>query len=68
MGTRPTPGGGICRADGWNVSLQQLDGDFALDPALAKKLVSGAMASPDVESKSSAQWLKEYLAGNSLNP
>lgn len=64
MGTQPAPGGGMCRADGWNVSLQQLDGDFALDPALAKQLISGAIASPDIETKSSAQWLKEYLSGS----
>lgn len=65
MGTQPTLSGGLCRADGWNVSLQQLNGDFALDPVLAKRLISGAMASSDIETKSSAQWMKQYLAGNS---
>jgi hypothetical protein len=34
--------GGMCLADGWNVSYQTLDGDFAMDAATVDRLLVGA--------------------------
>jgi hypothetical protein len=74
-------GGGMCRADGWNVSNDQLDGDFDLDDVLAKDIVSSALGNNvrsmrSVPSASSAAttsstraadkaWLEQYLYGDS---
>lgn len=72
-------GSGICRADGWNLSFEQLDGDFDLDEVLARNLVAGALSSskgPSLRSTPSpaartaapradgGSWLEQYfLAG-----
>jgi hypothetical protein len=34
--------GGMCLADGWNVSYETLDGDFAIDAATVDRLLVGA--------------------------
>ena len=73
-------GDGMCRADGWNVSNEQLDGDFALDDVLANDIVSSALGSsarsmrsaPSAGSAFSASqdratekaWLEQYLYGD----
>lgn len=70
-------GGGMCRADGWNVSNEQLTGEFELDDVLAKDIVSNALGNNvrsmrSVPSTSSAfaassataaekAWLEQYL-------
>lgn len=60
--------GGVCRADGWNISYQLLDGDFALDELLAQELVSGAVNAGQAASNGadagSGSWLLDYLQGS----
>jgi hypothetical protein len=69
-------GGGICRADGWDVSVQQLSGEYDLDDVLAQQIVASALG-PTVSSitadasalnsaKTAAEtaWLKQYLYGD----
>jgi hypothetical protein len=35
---------GVCRADGWNITFETLDGDFFLDEPLAHRLISMAVS------------------------
>jgi len=52
---------GVCRAEGWNIAFQLLDGDFDLDEALARSLIAGAkVRSP---SAVQASWMDQYLEG-----
>jgi hypothetical protein len=69
-------GGGMCRADGWDVSIRQLEGDYDLDHVLAQQIVAGALGStvsgitPHTGAASAANtptdtdWLKAYLYGD----
>jgi hypothetical protein len=69
-------GGGICRADGWDVSLHQLEGDYDLDDVLAQQIVASALGStvsgitPHTSAPSGAStptdtaWLQAYLTGD----
>jgi hypothetical protein len=69
-------GGGMCRADGWDVSIRQLEGDFDLDDVLAQQIVASALGStvsgitPHSSAPSGAttptdtDWLKAYLTGD----
>jgi hypothetical protein len=69
-------GGGMCRADGWDVSIRQLDGDYDLDDVLAQQIVASALGStvsgitPDSSAPTGAStpadtaWLKAYLYGD----
>jgi hypothetical protein len=69
-------GGGMCRADGWDVSIRQLDGDYDLDDVLAQQIVASALGStvsgitPHTGAASAANtptdtdWLKAYLTGD----
>lgn len=54
----PFTPGGICRADGWIIGRDLINGDFDLDPALAQPLLSSLIissSSPDLN------WINEYL-------
>jgi hypothetical protein len=73
-------GGGMCRADGWDISNHQLDGDFDLDDVLAKDIVGSALlaggssvrsapfgssTSPTpAASQTQDAWLAQYLYGD----
>lgn len=60
--TRSYGGAGMCRADGWNISYQQLSGEFDLDEVLAKNVVASVQASsPNAVAGS---WLEQYLFGD----
>jgi hypothetical protein len=69
-------GGGMCRADGWDVAIHQLDGDYDLDDVLTQQIVASALGStvsgitPLTGAASAANtptdtdWLKAYLYGD----
>lgn len=52
-------GAGMCRADGWNISLQQLSGEFDLDEVLAKNVIASVQASSP--NAAAGSWLEQYL-------
>lgn len=56
-------GGGMCRADGWDVSNHQLDGDFALDEVLAKSVVKSVapLTATSSATQADTSWLEQYL-------
>lgn len=61
VGAHSASSAGVCRADGWNIDLQQLDGDFDLDEALARRVIADAkVRSP---SAVQASWMEQYLEG-----
>jgi hypothetical protein len=69
-------GGGMCRADGWDVSIHQLDGDYDLDDVLAQQIVTSALGSTvsgitphtstpnSVSTAADTSWLNAYLYGD----
>jgi hypothetical protein len=71
--------GGMCRADGWDISNHQLDGEFDLDDLLAKDIVGsilgastvrsvpagGSTAGTPAASKEQQAWLASYFYGDS---
>lgn len=60
--SRLVGGGGICRADGWDISYQQLNGEFDLDEVLAKNMVTSAQTS--APGATEGTWLAQYLLGD----
>jgi hypothetical protein len=74
--------GGVCRADGWDVSYEQLNGEFDLDEALARKLIAGIAGSSGQSLRnvpspaqsgtdkvvSSVSWFETYLLGDEATP
>jgi hypothetical protein len=60
--TRSGGGAGMCRAEGWNISFQQLDGEFDLDEVLAKNVIASVQTS--TPSAVPGSWLEQYLLGD----
>jgi hypothetical protein len=60
--TRFGGGAGLCRSDGWNISFQQLDGEFDLDEVLAKNVIASVQTS--TPSAVPGSWLEQYLLGD----
>jgi len=70
----PADRGGVCRADGWNISRDWLDGDYDLDDAVARQLI-GMLINPDPAGKGpmanslpsaadvESSWLHDYFNG-----
>lgn len=56
-----TGGAGVCRADGWNIFFQQLDGDFDLDEGLARSVIASVQGS--TRNAVSGSWMGQYLGG-----
>lgn len=62
----------VCRGDGWIIESEWLDGDFDVDPVLARALVGGVLASEAFSATTrdpGASWLHEYFhSGPSAAP
>jgi hypothetical protein len=67
LNTRPRSRDDVCRGDGWIIGSERLNGDFELDPVLAKQFVGGVLASPDFAAAQldpGSSWLRNYLFGS----
>jgi hypothetical protein len=60
--SRLVGGVGICRSDGWDISYQQLSGEFDLDEFLGKSMIASAQASSPKATE--ARWMEQYLLGD----
>ena len=57
----------LCRADGWHIGTELLNGDFDLDSALAAQLIGSMLAvdaQPAPQNQSNTSWMMEYLYGS----
>lgn len=53
--------GGMCMASGWDVSIETLNDDFALDDVLLQQLIQGSSAPPRAPQPSGPSAMQRYL-------
>lgn len=67
LNTWPNSRDQLCRADGWHIGTEVLNGDFDLDPVLATQLISSMVVSSEQSAPvddGSTSWMTEYLYGS----
>lgn len=57
----------LCRADGWHIGTELMNGDFDLDPVLAAQLIGSMVAAAEQTppaTQGGTSWMMEYLYGS----